>query len=42
MLQLTHLFGISDPTAIRYCADGGVGGLGRPLPAESPVPRQVP
>ena len=22
-LQLTHLFGISDPTAIRYCAEAG-------------------
>ena len=22
-LQLTHLFGISDPTAIRYCAELG-------------------
>jgi integrase len=41
-LQLTRLFGISDPTAIRYCADVGGGGLGRPLPAEPSVPRQVP
>lgn len=41
-LQLTHLFGISDPTAIRYCADAGGGGPGRPLPAESSTPRQVP
>ena len=41
-LQLTRLFGISDPTAIRYCADVGGGGLGRPLPAESSMPRQVP
>jgi hypothetical protein len=32
-LQLTRLFGISDPAAIRYCADAGGGGLGRPLPA---------
>jgi hypothetical protein len=23
-LQLTHLFGISDPTAIRYCAETGI------------------
>ncbi len=23
-LQLTHLFGISDPTAIRYCAEIGI------------------
>ena len=22
-LQLTHLFGISDPAAIRYCAESG-------------------
>ncbi len=22
-LRLTHLFGISDPTAIRYCAESG-------------------
>jgi integrase len=41
-LRLAHLFGISDPTAIRYCADAGGGGLGRPLPAESSIPRQVP
>ena len=25
-LQLTHLFGISDPTAIRYCAETGIPG----------------
>ncbi len=25
-LRLTHLFGISDPTAIRYCAETGVRG----------------
>jgi hypothetical protein len=24
-LQLTHLFGVSDPTAIRYCAELEVG-----------------
>ena len=24
-IQLTHLFGISDPTAIRYCADTSAG-----------------
>jgi hypothetical protein len=36
-LRLTHLFGISDPTAIRHCADAGAG-LGRPHPAQSPVP----
>lgn len=41
-LQLSRLFGISDPTAIRYCADVGGGGLGRPLPAESSMLRQVP
>jgi hypothetical protein len=23
-LQLTHLFGVSDPTAIRYCAEIGI------------------
>jgi integrase len=40
-LQLTHLFEISDPTAIRYCADVDGSDLGRPLPAESSVPRQV-
>jgi hypothetical protein len=41
-LRLAHLFGISDPTAIRYCADAGGGGLGQPLPAESSIPRQLP
>jgi hypothetical protein len=41
-LQLTRLFGISDPTAIRYCADVGEGSLGRPFPAGPSVPRQVP
>jgi hypothetical protein len=25
-LKLTHLFGISDPTAIRYCAEAGLRG----------------
>ncbi|MGH3188455.1 MAG: hypothetical protein ACRDPY_05925 [Streptosporangiaceae bacterium] len=40
-LRLAHLFGISDPTAIRYCADAGGGGPGRPLPAGSSMPRQV-
>jgi integrase len=28
-LQLTHLFGISDPTAIRYCAETGPAGQDR-------------
>ncbi len=28
-LQLTHLFGISDPTAIRYCAEAGPPGQDR-------------
>ena len=28
-LQLTHLFGISDPTAIRYCAETGPPGQDR-------------
>ena len=23
-LRLTHLFGVSDPTAIRYCAETGI------------------
>lgn len=41
-LQLTRLFVISDPAAIRYCADVDGGGLGRPLPAGPSVPRQVP
>ncbi len=41
-LQLTHLFGISDPIAIRYCADVDGNGLGRPLTAESSMPRQAP
>jgi hypothetical protein len=40
-LRLAHLFGISDPTAIRYCADADGNGLGRPLPAESSTLRQV-
>ena len=26
-LRLTHLFGISDPAAIRYCAEIGIPGL---------------
>jgi hypothetical protein len=40
-LRLTPLFGISDPTAMRYCADADGNGLGRPLPAESSTLRQV-
>ena len=28
-LRLTHLFGISDPTAIRYCAEAGLPGQDR-------------
>ena len=40
-LRLAHLFGISDPTAMRYCADADGNGLGRPLPAESSALRQV-
>jgi integrase len=40
-LRLAHLFGISDPTAMRYCADADGNGLGRPLPAESSTLRQV-
>jgi hypothetical protein len=34
-LRLTHLFGISDPTAIRYCAETGA--LDK-LPAITPAP----
>jgi hypothetical protein len=31
-LALTHLFGISDPTAIRYCAELDATATPRPLP----------
>jgi len=34
-LQLTHLFGISDPTAIRYCAELDAATLPRPSAGQS-------
>jgi len=40
-LQLTRLFGISDPTAIRYCADVGGGGPGGHCQPSPPCPGRL-
>ena len=39
-LQLTHLFGISDPTAIRYCAETGPPGQNRDNEMAKHLPRR--